>query len=461
MFEKALDLAQQAFDRREVPVGAVVVKEGRVIGQGSNQCIADHDPTAHAEIVALRQAAQVLGNYRLEGCELYVTLEPCAMCAGAITNARIAKLVYATPDPKAGAAGSVVDVFANKHINHHTQVERVADPLMQKRSAKLLSDFFKLRRAEKSLEQQMNYPLRDDALRTPDAAFDSCPDYPWVPRYLADLPSLAGLRQHYLDESGAGDSRAERLTFLCLHGNPAWSYLYRKMIPVFLAAGHRVVAPDLIGFGKSDKPKNDTFHQFDWHRQNLLELVERLDLQRVVLVVQDWGGILGLTLPMAAPGRYRGLLVMNTAMPTGEEPLSQGFKDWRAMCQKNPAFDIGRLFARGNPHMNAAQCQAYNAPFPNTGFRAATRRFPDMVPDEFSAQGAAWIRQAKQFWANDWHGSTLMAVGMQDPVLGWDVMQLLQNSIKGCGPALKLEQAGHFVQEHGQVIAEKALEVFQ
>jgi len=202
-------------------------------------------------------------------------------------------------------------------------------------------------------------PVREDALRTPDAAFANLPDYPWPPRYVSDLPSIAGLRMHYLDE-GPKDAA---LTWLCLHGNPAWSYLYRKMIPVWLAAGHRVVAPDLIGFGKSDKPKKDGFHSFETHRQSLLDLIDRLDLQRVVLVVQDWGGILGLTLPMAAPQRYKGLMVMNTTLATGEQPLSAGFLAWRDWCKSQPQFDVGKLFARGNPGMTPPRRRLTTRPF--------------------------------------------------------------------------------------------------
>ena len=123
------------------------------------------------------------------------------------------------------------------------------------------------------------------------------------------------------------------------------------MLPTLLAAGDRVVAPDLIGFGKSDKPKKDAVHQFEWHRQVLLELIERLDLRHVVLVVQDWGGILGLTLPMAQPDRYEGLLVMNTLLATGDAPLPAGFVDWRAMCREKPLYGVGRLLLRGNPHL--------------------------------------------------------------------------------------------------------------
>lgn len=300
-------------------------------------------------------------------------------------------------------------------------------------------------------------PLRDDALRTPDERFAGLPGYPWPPHYLSDLPVLAGLRLHYLDEG----PRDAPLTWLCLHGNPAWSYLYRKMIPVFLQAGHRVVAPDLIGFGKSDKPKKDAAHSFGWHRQVLLEFIDRLDLRDVVLVVQDWGGLLGLTLPMEAPGRYRGLLVMNTTLGTGDAPLSPGFLAWREMCANNPEFDVARLFARGNPQMTAAECAAYNAPFPDRGHRAALRAFPPMVPASGDADGAATSRAARDFWRDRWQGRTFMAVGAQDPVLGPPVMRGLQQLIRGCPEPLVIEQGGHFVQEHGEPIAHAAVGYFQ
>jgi tRNA(adenine34) deaminase len=275
------------------------------------------------------------------------------------------------------------------------------------------------------------------------------------------LPALGGLRMHYLDERQSLKEGGDHgLTYLCLHGNPAWSYLYRKMIPAFLQAGHRVVVPDLIGFGKSDKPKKDSFHSFSTHRQILLELVERLDLQRVVLVVQDWGGLLGLTLPMAAPQRYQGLLVMNTILATGDAPLSAGFLAWREMCAKNPEFNLARLFARGNPQMSAAECAAYQAPFPDKGHRAALRAFPAMVPELEDQDGAAVSRAAREFWRERWIGQTLMVVGAQDPVLGVPVMQALRSNIRGCGEALVLAQAGHFVQEHGELVAQHALRFF-
>ena len=454
----AMNEAAQAALAGEVPVGAVVVKDGQVIATGRNAPVADHDPTAHAEIVALRAAAKVLGNYRLDGCELFVTLEPCAMCSGAMLHARLARVVYSAPDPKTGAAGSVVDLFAQAPLNHQTVV---TGGVLAEECAAVLQAFFATRRDAQARERAAQHPLRDDALRTPDACFADLPGYPWPPRYVSHLPSLAGLRMHYLDVSPSADRPQSPLTYLCLHGNPAWSYLYRRMIPVWHAAGHRVVAPDLIGFGKSDKPKKESTHSFSWHRQVLLEFVEYLDLHNVVLVVQDWGGLLGLTLPMAAPQRYHGLLVMNTTLATGEAPLSAGFVAWREMCAKNPEFDIARLFARGNPHMSPAECAGYMAPFPDRGHRAATRAFPPMVPDHADADGAATSRQAAAFWRTQWTGQALMAIGMQDPVLGPASMGLLRSTIAGCPEPLCVEEGGHFVQEHGGQIARAALEVFR
>ncbi|WP_309683794.1 tRNA adenosine(34) deaminase TadA [Polaromonas sp.] len=455
----ALAQAREAATVGEVPVGAVLVRRGQVIATGRNAPIDGHDPTAHAEIVALRAAAQVLGNYRLDDCELYVTLEPCAMCSGAMLHARLKRVVFGAPDPKTGAAGSVVNLFAQPRLNHQTEWQ---GGVLADECAALLQDFFRQRRADQRAEARQAHPLREDALRTPEAAFVDLPGFPWPPHYLSDLPALAGLRLHYLDEgTSTGLARTDQLTYLCLHGNPAWSYLYRKMIPLFLQAGHRVLAPDLIGFGKSDKPKKDSFHSFSRHRQVLLELVERLDLKSIVLVVQDWGGLLGLTLPMAAPGRYQGLLVMNTTLATGDVPLSAGFLAWREMCAKNPEFDVARLFARGNPQMNADECQAYNAPFPDQGHRAALRAFPALVPELEDADGAAISRQAREFLRERWAGQTLMAVGAQDPVLGLPVMRALQADIRGCGEPMVLAQAGHFVQEHGQAIAERALRFFR
>ena len=456
----ALAEAQAAAAAGEVPVGAVLVRHGQVIATGRNAPLAGHDPTAHAEIVALRAAAQALGNYRLDDCELYVTLEPCAMCSGAMLHARLKRVVFGAADAKTGAAGSVLNLFAECALNHQTAVQ---GGVLAPECGALLQTFFQARRSAQQAESRQAHPLRDDALRTAESAFVDLPGYPWKPNYISKLPALAGLRLHYLDEFAAPGqvrARAQPLTYLCLHGNPAWSYLYRKMIPAFLQSGARVVAPDLIGFGKSDKPKKESFHSFSRHRKILLELVEQMDLQNVVLVVQDWGGLLGLTLPIAAPQRYCGLLVMNTALATGEQALPGGFLAWKKMCADKPAYNIGRLLARANPQMSPAECAAYDAPFPDAGHRAATRAFPRLVPDSVDADGAAVSREAAQFWRDRWNGRTLMAVGMQDPVLGPAVMAQLQCQIKACGAAIELPDAGHFVPERGEAFALRAAAFF-
>jgi tRNA(adenine34) deaminase len=369
-------------------------------------------------------------------------------------HARLRRVVFGAADPKTGAAGSVLDLFAHGSLNHRTVVE---GGLLAQPCGELLETFFRTRRDE---ARAGSVPLREDALRTPDDAFAGVPDYPWEPRYIADLAALAGLRMHYLDEGPREGGKAIPITWLCLHGNPAWSYLYRRMIPVFLAAGDRAVVPDMIGFGKSDKPKREAAHGFEWHRQVLLEFVERLGLRNVVLVVQDWGGLFGLTLPMAAPERYRGMLVMNTALGTGDQPLSPGFLAWREMCARNPGFDVARLFARGNPHLSPAECAAYAAPYPDAGHRAALRAFPAMVPDRPDSPGAAVSRAAREFLAAQWQGRTMMAVGAQDPVLGLAVMQSLRSSIRGCPQPWVIPEAGHFVPEWGEPIAAAAVGYF-
>jgi haloalkane dehalogenase len=295
-----------------------------------------------------------------------------------------------------------------------------------------------------------------DILRTAEERFLDLPGYDFVPRYVDDLPGYEGARVHYVDEGPRVASRV----FLCLHGEPTWSYLYRKMIPVFAAAGHRAVAPDYLGFGKSDKPIADVVYSFDFHREMLLRFIERLDLRDIVLVCQDWGGLLGLTLPPATADRFRGLLIMNTAFATGDVPLSQGFLDWRAWSNQHPDMAVGKLMGRTCPHLSAAECAAYDAPFPDMHYKAGVRRFPNLVPDRPDAAGAAISRRARDWWRDQWLGKSLMAVGMKDPVLGPAVMQYVHRNIRGCPPPVELTDAGHFVPEWGEAIARRAVEVF-
>ena len=290
-------------------------------------------------------------------------------------------------------------------------------------------------------------------LRTPDARFAGLPGWAYTPRYQLPLGD-GGPRMAFVDE---GPPDAE-ITALCLHGNPTWGYLYRHMLPVFVNAGLRVVVPDLIGFGRSDKPADAAWHRFDSHRQSLLALIETLDLTNILLVCQDWGGIFGLTLPMAMPERFTRLLVMNTTLATGT--LTDGFRQWRSYSNSQPDLAVGKLIRRGKPSMAADEAAGYDAPFPDASFKAALRAFPDLVPDGADAPGAAISRQAEAFWQQQWRGDSFMAVGEQDPVLGGPVMQALQASIHGCPPPLAVPEAGHFVPEWGAPIAEAALRHF-
>jgi pimeloyl-ACP methyl ester carboxylesterase len=290
-------------------------------------------------------------------------------------------------------------------------------------------------------------------LHTPDSRFDDLPGWPYLPQHLQPL-GADGPRMAVVD-AGPRDAA---VTVLCLHGNPSWGYLYRHMLPVFLQAGLRVVVPDLIGFGRSDKPADAAWHTFDRHRLSLLNLVEQLGLQNVMLVCQDWGGIFGLTLPMAAAQRYTRLLVMNTTLATGE--LTEGFQAWRSYSNSQPDLAVGKLLQRGRRDMPAAEAAGYDAPFPDASFKAALRAFPNLVPDGADAPGAAISRQAASFWRNDWPGESFMAVGLADPVLGGPTMAALRAQIRDCPPPMELPEAGHFVPEWGAPIAQAALAHF-
>jgi tRNA(adenine34) deaminase len=326
----ALDEARAAMAAGEVPVGAVLVKDGAVLATGRNAPVAGHDPTAHAEIAALRAGARALGNYRLDGCELFVTLEPCAMCAGAMLHARLARVVFGAADPKTGAAGSVIDLFDQAQLNHQTVVQ---GGVLAQECSELLQSFFRDRREQaKALAQ----PLRDDALRTPESAFDGLQPSPWPERQVSDLPALQGLRMNYVDSAPDAASGA---ACLCLHGTGLWSHHQRALVDALLAAGvPRVLAPDLIGFGKSDKPKREAFHTLDRHCELLLQWLDRLAVERVLLLVGESMRELGEALAAAAPQRVLGLLV----------------------AHESPA-----------PELEAAR----RAPFPDRGYEAALRVF--------------------------------------------------------------------------------------
>lgn len=327
----ALAQAGQSALAGEVPVGAVVVKNGVLISASHNAPISCQDPTAHAEVRALRAAAETLGNYRLDGCELFVTLEPCAMCAGAILHARLKRVVFGAPEPKTGAAGSVLNLFASPQLNHQTEV---VGGLLAPDCTRLLQSFFQEKRVA---ARQNASPLRDDALRTPEARFADYSNLPESSCYVGDLAILQGWRMHYLD---AGDSSAVK-TYLCLHSFDRWSYAFRKLIPDLVAQGHRVLAPDLIGFGKSDKPKKTSVHTLAWHLAVLQAWLAHLSLKPTVLVLQE-----------------------------GHESLGRA---WLATLPTDHAVVVD---VRSPADLGDMTPDALQAPFPDAGHAAALRAMP-------------------------------------------------------------------------------------
>jgi haloalkane dehalogenase len=292
-------------------------------------------------------------------------------------------------------------------------------------------------------------------LRTPDARFQQLPDYPYQPQYVDSLPGYEGLRAHYLD---LGPKNAER-TFLCLHGEPTWSYLYRKMIPVMLESGARVIAPDFFGFGRSDKPVQDSTYTFHFHREFLLRFVERVACRNITLVVQDWGATLGLTLPVD-PGfrsKLKRLFVMNTVLPVGK-PLGPHFYEWRSLVRKMPDLPVGQLIRKITPHLTDQEMAAYDAPYPDSRFKAGARMFPDLAMVEPGMEGVAEAKAALRFWTEEWSGPVFMAVGTKDADA--DAMHALRRQIRGCPEPMVVSDADHFVPEWGEPVARAALRSF-
>lgn len=295
-----------------------------------------------------------------------------------------------------------------------------------------------------------------EALRTPDSRFAGLADYPFAPNYVEDLEGYESLRGHYLDE---GNPDADEV-FLLLHGEPSWSYLYRRMIPVFTGAGARVIAPDWLGFGKSDKPVDDAVYSFHFHRNYMLALIEHLDLRNITLVVQDWGGVLGLTLPQDMPDRFKRLLIMNTGLMAG--PVnSPAFDAWKADIDSTPDVPIPFIMQKNEPVISDTDAQAYEAPYPDQRYKAGVRKFPNLIATAMDAPGVSTSQRAAKFWSEEWTGESFMAIGMKDKMLGPDVMNFMRTIIRGCPAPLEVADGGHFVQESaGLLIAEKALEHF-
>ena len=275
-------------------------------------------------------------------------------------------------------------------------------------------------------------------LRTPETRFLDLPGYNFAPRY----QMLGELRMHYVDE-GPRDAPP----VLLLHGEPTWSYLYRKMIPIIVRAGYRAVAPDLIGFGKSDKPAAMGDYSYQRHADWVLQFIEALDLKNMTLFCQDWGSLLGLRIAAEQDARFARIFVANGFLPTARQGASRGFKIWRAFAKYSPLFPIGRIVNSGCVvKLSAAEIAAYDAPFPSAAYKAGTRAFPRLVPTEESdpavpANRAAWDKLGR------WGKPFLCVFGKNDPVLGRADAPLIAHVPGAKGQPHDRIWGGHFVQE--------------
>jgi haloalkane dehalogenase len=286
-----------------------------------------------------------------------------------------------------------------------------------------------------------------NAYRTPDERFEGLPGFPFVPRYL----DQDGLRMHYVDE-GAGDP------VLCLHGEPTWSFLYRKMIP-HLTAAARVVAPDYFGFGRSDKPTERDWYTFDRHYRSILRLVEELDLRALTVVVQDWGGPIGMRLAVEQAERVKRLVILNTGIGGGRAPSETWLRFREVVRAAGGDFQAGRLIrrsaVRGLPDDVLA---AYDAPFPVPESKAGALMFPELVPTEPDHPNTAPLQAVREA-LRSWEKPALVLFGDSDPIFRPEVGEAMSRLIPGALPAETIANAGHFVQEDaGEEAADRIAE---
>lgn len=289
-------------------------------------------------------------------------------------------------------------------------------------------------------------------LRTPDECFANLPDYDFTPHYLMVDDSEGGqLRVHYLDEGPA-----DAAPVLLMHGEPSWCYLYRKMVPILVAAGHRVIAPDLIGFGRSDKPSRRKDYTYQRHVGWMQSVLEQLNLNDATLVCQDWGGLIGLRLVAENPTRFARVVAANTMLPTGDHDPGAAFKSWQTFSQEVPEFPAGGIIKGGTTTpLPQAVIAAYNAPFPEERYKEGARQFPLLVPITPNDPAAENNRAA---WSvlSQWQKPFLTAFSDKDPITagGDKVMQKLIPGTRGQAHTT-ISNAGHFLQEdQGEKLAD-------
>ena len=282
-------------------------------------------------------------------------------------------------------------------------------------------------------------------LRTPDERFADLPDYPFTPHYV-DVDDQDGgtLRVHYLDEGPR-----DRHPILLMHGEPSWSYLYRKMIPGLVEDGHRCIAPDLVGFGKSDKPTEQSDYTYARHVAWMQAvIVDHLDLRDATFFGQDWGGLVGLRLVAADPDRFARIIIGNTGLPTGEHAPSDAFLAWQKFSQTTPVFDVGFLLQSATlTELTPGEVAAYDAPFPDDSYLAGARIFPALVPTSPDDPAAGDNRAAWEVLRR-WEKPLICCFSDSDPVTagGDKPFRSLVPGAEG-QPHVTVERAHHFFQE--------------
>jgi len=288
-----------------------------------------------------------------------------------------------------------------------------------------------------------------NVFRTPDERFEDLPGYPYEPRYI----EVEGLRLHHIDE-GSGS------TVLCFHGEPDWSYLYRHMLQGLVASGHRVVCPDLVGFGRSDKPTDQDWYTYERHVEYLTRHLEQVELADVTVVVQDWGGPIGLRWAVEHTEQVGRLVILNTGLFTGR--VSKGFMAWREFAARTPDLPIGTIMQGATTTELAPEViAAYEAPFPNAESKAGAQRFPLLVPLTDQEDGVAEMLAVRDLLAR-WEKPALVAFSDSDPVFPYPIAgEQFTNLIPTAGEQVRIEGAAHFLQEdRGPQIVEAMLTAF-
>ena len=283
-----------------------------------------------------------------------------------------------------------------------------------------------------------------EVVRTPDERFAGLPGFPFRPQYV-DVPSGDGgtLRVHYLDE---GPRDADPV--LLIHGEPSWCYLYRKMIPILVEGGHRAVVPDLVGFGRSDKPARREDYTYQRHVAWMRALIEGLGLRNITLVGQDWGGLIGLRLAAEREDRFVRIVAANTFLPTGDQAPGEAFLRWQRFSQETPEFQVGQIVRGGCvTELSSEVVAAYDAPFPDDSYKAGARQFPMLVPTSPDDPAAEPNRKAWEVLRR-WQKPFLTAFSDSDPITR-RADHAFQATVPGTKGQLHttIEGAGHFLQE--------------